>query len=129
MRSGFQPRAVAVGCALVLALGAQAAPAQDFGGCAQPRSWREIYLHPGDPRAEVAACLKDHAWDVRHLKVPLRSAAAGIVAQCEVDVTFFAGPQGSDARFRTQRELDSADSEIVADATAKVTHYRGCLGR
>jgi hypothetical protein len=117
------------GWALVLALGAQAAPAQDFGGCAQPRSWREIFLHPGEPRAEVAACLKDHAWDVRHLKIPMSSAAGGIVAQCEVDVIFFAGPQGSDARFAVQRALESVDRDIEADATAKVTHYRRCLGR
>lgn len=114
---------------MVLALGAQAASAQDFGGCAQPRSWREIYLHPGNPQAEVAACLTDHAWTVRHLKIPLSSAAGGIVAQCEVDVTFFAGPQGSDARFAAQREVNSADNDIFADATAKVTHYRRCLGR
>lgn len=96
--------------------------------CGQPRSWRQIYLHAGDPRAEVFACLKDHAWDVRRLKVPLRSAAAGIVAQCEVDVTFFAGPQGSDARFRAEREINGVDAEIVAEATADVVHYRSCLG-
>ncbi|HEY1880925.1 MAG TPA: hypothetical protein VGG68_13440 [Caulobacteraceae bacterium] len=119
-----------LGCAAgaCLIVGAPLAAAQDFGGCGRPIDWREVYPEPGYPRAEVGACLKDKAWDVRHLKIPLRSAASGIVAQCEVDVVFFEGPQGSDARYRAQRELDAVDNEIVQNAAEAVTHYRGCLG-
>lgn len=124
MRAGLGLRAgVTAACFLATA----PALAQDFGGCERPTPWREIYLHPGDPRTEVSVCLKEKAWDVRHLKVPLRSAAAGIVAQCEVDVTFFAGPQGSDARFRVEQDLNAVDADIVSEATAAVTHYRSCF--
>lgn len=105
---------------------ASAASAQ---GCAQPRPWRDVYSHPGPPRAEVSVCLKHQAWEVRSLNVPLQSAAAGIVAQCEVQAVFFAGPEGSDARFHAQNELDAVDGEIVEEATADVVRYRTCIAR
>jgi hypothetical protein len=103
-------------------------PAAAQEGCARPRDWRDVYPQPGQPRAEVDACLPDRAWDARRLKIPLRSATGGIVAQCEVSVIFFEGPQGSDARYQAQREIDAQDRDIVQEAAALVTHYRACLG-
>ncbi len=117
------------GAAAALCLLAIAPQAIAQNGCAPPRPWSEATARQGQPRAEVSACLKGQAWEIRDLKIPLRSAAAGIVAQCEVRVTFAAGPEGSDARFRVQRALDAVDAEIVAEAAAVVTHYRSCLGR
>jgi hypothetical protein len=97
------------------------------GGCAQPRSWRDIYPQPGQPRAEVSACLNNQAWEVRNLKVPFKSAVGSIEAQCEVWVIFFEGPSRSPARFAAQREINGAENEIFAEAAAAVTHFRRCL--
>lgn len=123
MRIARAGRPAMLAMSLVFAL-----PANAQEGCAQPRDWRRVYPQPGQPREEVDACLPDKAWTARHLKIPLQSATAGIVAQCEVEVIFFEGPQGSDARFRAQREIDAEDRDILGEAAGLVTHYRACLG-
>jgi hypothetical protein len=52
--------------------------------CAPPSPWSEANARHRRPEAEVGACLKVNAWQTRNLDVPIRSAVAGIVAQCEV---------------------------------------------
>lgn len=99
------------------------------GGCAPPRAWSEAGARHGRPEAEVAACLKTQAWETRTLNVPVRSAVAGIVAQCEVRVVFFEGPAGSASRFRAQQQVDANDREALDQALADVTWSRRCAGR
>jgi hypothetical protein len=78
---------------------------------------------------EVAACLKAQAWETRNLNVPLKSAVAGIVAQCEVRVIFFEGPAGSPSRARAQQRVDADDRSALDRALADVTWSRRCAGR
>ena len=103
-----------------------AAAAQD---CTPPRPWSEANARSGRPEAEIAACLKAQAWDTRNLNVPVRSATAGIVAQCEVRFIFAAGPEGSASRFRAQRQVDANDRAALDQALADVTGSRRCAGR
>jgi hypothetical protein len=97
--------------------------------CAQPPPWSEATARHGRPEAEVAICLRDHAWDVRDLKVPVNSAVAGIVAQCEVRVVFFEGPRGSPYQYKMQQRVDDNDRNALAQALADVTWARRCAGR
>jgi hypothetical protein len=99
------------------------------GGCAPPRPWSEANARHGQPEAEVAACLKARAWETRNLNVPIRSAVAGVVAQCEVRVVFFEGPAGSASRTRAQQQVDANDREALDQALADVTWSRRCAGR
>jgi hypothetical protein len=79
--------------------------------------------------AEVGACLRGLAWETRNLNVPIKSAVAGIVAQCEVRVTFFEGPAGSASRARALEQVDANDREALDQALADVTWSRRCAGR
>ena len=99
------------------------------GGCAPPRPWSEANARHGPPEAEVGVCLKAQAWETRNLNVPIRSAVAGIVAQCEVRVIFFEGPAGSASRMRAQQQVDANDREALGQAFADVTWSRRCAGR
>jgi hypothetical protein len=113
------------GLALFLLLFAPAA-AQN---CAPPRPWTGADARHGRPEAEVWACLKAQAWETRNLNVPIRSAVAGIVAQCEVRVVFFEGPAGSASRTRAQQQVDANDHQALDQALADVTWSRRCAGR
>ena len=115
------------GLALCLLLSGPAAA--QSGGCAPPRPWTEAGAPHGRPEAEVAACLRDRAWDIRDLHIPIQSAVAGIVAQCEVRVIFFEGPAGSASRARAQQQVDANDREALDEALADVTSSRRCAGR
>jgi hypothetical protein len=99
------------------------------GGCAPPRPWSEANARHGQPEAEVAACLRAQAWETRNLNVPINSAVAGVVAQCEVRVIFFEGPAGSAARTRAQNQVDANDRQALNQALADVTWSRRCAGR
>jgi hypothetical protein len=99
------------------------------GNCAPPSPWSEANARHGQPEAEVGACLKAQAWETRNLNVPIRSAVAGIVAQCEVRVVFFEGPQGSASRARALQQVDANDREALDQALADVTWSRRCAGR
>ena len=90
--------------------------------CAPPPVWLEANVKPGQPQAEVTACLKAQAYEVRSLTVPVESAAAGIVAQCEIRVDRLEGHVGASAP-----DAD-ADRAVTAQATADVTQYRQCAG-
>jgi hypothetical protein len=115
------------GLALCLLLFGPAA-AQN-GGCAPPGPWSGATARHGRPAVEVGACLKAHAWETRNLNVPIRSAVAGIVAQCEVRVVFFEGPAGSASRARALQQVDANDREALDQALADVTWSRRCAGR
>jgi hypothetical protein len=104
------------------------AAAQD-GGCAPPRPWSEATARHGRPEAEVGTCLMARAWETRNLKVPVQSAVAGIVAQCEVRVVFFEGPAGSASRMRALKQINANDSVALDQALADVTWARRCVGR
>jgi len=99
------------------------------GGCAPPAPWSEANARHGRPEAEVGACLKALAWQTRNLNVPIRSAVAGIVAQCEVRVVFFEGPEGSASRTRALQQVNANDPEALDQALADVTWSRRCAGR
>jgi hypothetical protein len=99
------------------------------GGCAPLAAWSEAGAQHGRPEAEVGACLKALAWKTRNLNVPTRSAVAGIVAQCEVRVVFFEGPEGSASRFRALERVNANDREALDEALADVTWARRCVGR
>ena len=119
-----KPRWIAGLALCLLPLGPAAAQT-----CAPPRPWSEATARHGRPEAEVAACLSAHAWDNRTLDVPVRSAVAGIVAQCEVRVVFFEGPDGSPSRTRAQQRVDANDREAMDQALADVAWSRRCAGR
>jgi len=125
-RQRYQPQWIAWLPLCVLLVGPAAA---QNGGCAPPRPWSEASARHGRPEAEVAACLKADAWETRDLNVPVRSAVAGIVAQCEVRVIFFEGPDGSASRTRAQQQVDANDREALGQALADVTWSRRCAGR
>jgi hypothetical protein len=121
-------REIWIACLALGLLMSGAAAAQD-GGCAPPRPWSEATARHGRPEAEVGACLKAQAWETRDLNVPVRSAAAGVVAQCEVRVIFFEGPAGSASRTRAQQRVDANDRVAVDQALADVAWSRRCAGR
>lgn len=110
----------------LLLFGASAAQAED---CVAPPSWSEADAHLGRPQAAVEACLKVQAWGIRNMNVPTESAVGGIVSQCEVRVTFAAGPAGSASRTRVQQLLEANDRVALDEAVGDVTWARGCAGR
>jgi hypothetical protein len=113
-------------CALGLLILASAAAKAE--GCGPPLPWSEADAR-SRPQAAVEACLKVQAWETRNLNVPTESVVSGIVSQCEVRVTFAAGPAGSAARSRTQQLLDSNDRVALDEALEDITWARKCAGR
>jgi hypothetical protein len=108
--------------ALALISGCQQQVAAQQNPCGQPAAWPEPAAKPGQPERELAACLQQQAYETRNLAVPLQSAAAGIVAQCEIRVDQFeGGPIPS-------RDA-GAEQAIMAQATAAVVQYRQCASR
>ena len=110
--------------ACLLLAGCHPATARDGAAdpCAPPPPWQETSAKPGQPQAELAACLKAQAYDTRTLAIPVESNAQGIVAQCEVRVDRLEGHVGASAP-----DAD-ADRAVVAQARADVTQYRQCAG-
>lgn len=124
----YKPRGTGIAWLAFCLLLFGAAAAQN-GGCAPPTPWGEANARHGRPEAEVGACLKARAWETRNLNVPIRSAVAGIVAQCEVRVVFFEGPAGSASRTRALQQVDANDREALNQALADVTWSRRCAGQ
>jgi len=125
MRTARGSAAGAAALALMLLAGCKPATAQ--GGavdCRAPPPWSQ----PGQPEAEMAACLKVKAYEARDVNVPPASKAAGIIAQCEVEIDRaepgmpFGGATGSDDE-RAAREL-----RVSQWATAAATAYQACAG-
>jgi hypothetical protein len=109
----------------LLLVGCHPATAQDGAAdpCAPPPPWLETSAKPGQPQAELAACLKAQAYDTRTLAIPVEPNAQGIVAQCEIRVDRLEGHVGAAAPDQ------SADQSAVAQAKADVTQYRQCVAR
>jgi len=72
----------------------------------------------GQPDAELAACLKAQAWEIRGLNIPAQSAVSGIIAQCEIRVDQLNGGPPAD-----QSAREPAANQV---ATAAVAQYRQC---
>ena len=123
-----KPREIWIAC-LALGLLMFGAAAAQAGGCSPPTPWSEANAHLGRPQAEVEACLKVQAWETRNLNVPIGSAVAGIVAQCEVRVIFSGGPAGSASRAHAQQLIDANDRVALDEALDDVTLARRCAGR
>ncbi len=71
---------------------------------------------PGQPDAEFAQCLKDQACAARAISVPDDAKAAGLIAQCRVEVDRFEGVFAS---------ADESDSDAQREAgEAKAQHWR-----
>ena len=95
--------------------------------CSAPPAWQELGAKPGAPEAELAACLKDKAYDARNVKVPFRSKVAGIIAQCEVDVDRFDSDLVLDGP--NLRRLKAIEEEAQREATAAILAYQSCADR
>jgi len=111
--------------ALALCLLAGCHPASAQGGasdCGPPPAWSAATAKPGQPQAELTACLKYQAYQIRSLTIPLESAAAGVVAQCEIPIDRLEGHVGAAA------PDTAADQAAVAQANADVAQYRECAG-
>ena len=124
----YKPRGTGIAWLAFCLLLFGAAAAQN-GGCAPPTPWGEANARHGRPEAEVGACLKARAWETRNLNVPIRSAVAGIVAQCEVQVVFASGDAGSASRTRAQQLVGVYDRGAQGRALVDVTWSRRCAGR
>lgn len=108
------------GVALLLAAACHpATAAQD--PCAQPPAWPPPSAKAGQPDAELAACLRAQAWEIRSLHIPAQSAVAGIIAQCEIRVDQLEGGQPADPDAR-----EAAANQV---ATAAVAQYRQCVAK
>ena len=113
--------------ALLLLAGCQRGTAQGAAdNCAAPADWRATYAKPGQPQAELAACLKLQAYKIRKLNIPLSSAASGIIAMCEVDVDRFEGAIVTDNAMAPDAQRQAAEEETMQQATAAVTQYKTC---
>ncbi len=122
------------GCAAALAAFVLAGchPRTAQGGaaaCSPPALWPGAGARPGQPELELAACLRDRAYQARSVAVPVASKVAGIIAQCEVDVDrfegsmIFGGATGSDEQRRATEQWE------MRQATAVVVAYQTCASR
>jgi hypothetical protein len=111
--------AATVAAVVVTAACHPAAAAQD--PCAQPPAWPAPGAKAGQPDADLAACLKAQAWEIRSLNIPTQSAVAGIIAQCEIRVDQLNGGPPADPGAR-----EPAANQV---ATAAVTQYRQCAAK
>jgi hypothetical protein len=109
----MRPRLLIVAAALTLI-----APVAQ-AGCAPPPPWRQVAPR-GRPAGEMRACLRDKAYDARNVAVPVQSKAAGITAQCEVEVDHVEGGMpfgGSNGQ---------AEQAVAQEANAAVLEYQSC---
>jgi hypothetical protein len=103
-------------------------PAAQAGAdaCAPPPAWRQPGARPGEPDQELAACLKDKAWQARAVNVPLASKTAGVIAQCEVEVDQFEGTMVFGGGTGSQEERAAVEQRAEQEARDAVIAYQGC---
>jgi hypothetical protein len=124
-----RPRTWPAVLALILAAGCRSATAQSQpGACAAPPAWRQPGAKPGQPDAELAACLKEKAWGARAVRVPVASKTAGLIAQCEVDVDQFEGRMVFGCAGGSQEEREAAEQQVQQQAAAAIEATQGCGG-
>jgi len=97
--------------------------------CAAPPPWRQVYPKPGQPDAELWGCLNDAAWDARAVNVPLDSKAAGLIAECEVDVDKYEGNMVFGSATGSDEDRATAEQRAQQLARAAIAEYLGCEGR
>jgi hypothetical protein len=97
--------------------------------CAAPPPWRQVYLKPGQPDAELWGCLNDAAWEARAVSAPLDSKAAGLIAECEVDVDRFEGNTVFGSAAGADEDRATAEQRAQQLARAAIAEYQSCGGR
>ncbi len=102
--------------------------ADNTDSCAEPAPWNPPGAKPGQPNQEFSACLKDQAYAIRNLDIPLQSAMGGIIAQCQVQVDKFEGSMVLDNAMAPEQDQQAAEQAAETQATAAVTQYRRCVG-
>ena len=122
---GSWARALVVPVALSAAIGCR--PAVD--PCTPPPPWRQVYPKPGQPDAERWGCLNDTAWEPRAVSAPLDSRAAGLIAECEVDVDRFEGNMVFGSAMGSEEDRATAEQRAQQLARAAIAEYQGCGGR
>ena len=78
---------------------------------------------------ELAACLKDKAYDARSVAAPVQSKMAGIIAQCEVDVDRFEGGMPFGGATGSEDQRAAAERLVEEEAAAAVLAYQPCAAR
>jgi hypothetical protein len=107
-------------------------PATAQGGsaaCAPPPPWPQAGARPGQPDAELAACLSDRAYRARDVAVPLASKTAGVIAQCEVEVDRFEGAMIFGGATGSDEQVEATERRAEQLATAAVLAYQPCADR
>lgn len=115
--------------AAVVAIGAAVGCRQAADPCSAPPPWRQVYLKPGQPDAELWGCLNDAAWEARAVNAPLDSKAAGLIAQCQVDVDRFEGNMAFGSATGSPEDLAAAEQRAQQLARAAIAEYQTCAGR
>jgi hypothetical protein len=120
-------------CAIALALCFSAgchppAAVAGAGACAPPPTWRQPGAQPGQPEAELASCLTDKAYQARTVNVPLDSKAAGLIAQCEVEVDQFEGSTVLGGGSGSQEQRAAVEQRAQDEARAAIAAYQACGG-
>jgi hypothetical protein len=122
-----------VSCAALLALmmlgGSGEAIAQATEDCAAPPAWSASAARPGNPDAEISACLRSEAYRARTLHIPVASVANGIAASCEVEVQRIEGALSYDNAALPEARRLALERDVMRQATAAVTQYRSCAAR
>lgn len=115
--------------AVMVGLCASAAchPATAQGGaCAPPPAWRGTFARPVRPDAELAACLRDKAYQARGVHVPVQSKVAGLIAQCEVEVDQFEGALVLGGGDGSDEQRAAVEQQAEQEAAAAIATYQGC---
>ena len=120
---GRWARALTALVALGAAVGCRPATADP---CAAPPPWRQVYPKAGQPDAELWGCLNDAAWDARAVNVPLDSKAAGLIAECEVDVDRFEGNMVFGSATGSDEDRAAAEQRAQQLARAAIAEYQAC---
>jgi hypothetical protein len=118
--------------AIALSVSAGCRPATAQGGadaCAPPPAWPQPGAKPGGPDTELAACLKDRAYQARGVGVPVASKTAGVIAQCEVEVDRSEGRMAFGGAAGSDEERKVAGQHVQQQAAAAVGAYQGCEDR
>jgi hypothetical protein len=122
------------GCAAALAafvlVGCQPGTAQGgAAACSPPAPWPGAGARPGQPELELAACLRDRAYQARSVAVPVEAKVAGIIAQCEVGVDRFEGSMIFGGATGSDEQRRAAEQWEMRQATAAVGAYQTCESR
>jgi len=94
--------------------------------CTPPPAWRLTIAKPGLPDLELAACLKDKAYQARAVRVPAKAKTAGLIAQCEVEVDQLEGSMVLGGGSGSEQAREALEQRAQQEATAAVAAYQAC---